>query len=148
VLFEGEERSPPRSVGRPTPYPDRASILARYRLLPEQPAEPYLRHYVAAHSVRQLAEGWRWKFDPLLSRHRANQDGEALLRRIKVPVAYVCGELSEVVSARRAALIAAALPRESTLGPLFLPGTYHHMMLDQPQLLVRTLDGLLQSPWW
>jgi pimeloyl-ACP methyl ester carboxylesterase len=147
VLFAADSRSPPRRWGRALPYPDRASILARYRLLPEQPAEPYLRHYVAAHSIRQVDDGWRWKFDPLLSDYRTDQDGDVLLPAVGVPVAYVCGELSAVVSPRRAALIAAALPRETSIGPIILPGTYHHLMLDQPQLLMQTLGDLLRSDW-
>ena len=45
-------------------YPDKTTILKRFRLLPEQEClnDWYMR-YIAEHSVRKTDEGWRWKFD-------------------------------------------------------------------------------------
>jgi pimeloyl-ACP methyl ester carboxylesterase len=44
-------------------YPDKKTILGRFRLMPKQECENdwYLR-YVAEYSVKQTEEGWRWKF--------------------------------------------------------------------------------------
>ena len=45
-------------------YPDKATILKRFRLLPEQGClNDWFVRYIAEHSVRKTDEGWRWKFD-------------------------------------------------------------------------------------
>lgn len=143
VHFAGDEIKAARSPGRLAPYPDKDSIIARYRLIPEQPAEPYLREHVAAHSIKHVDGGWRWKFDPMLPAFVPEADWAAVLSRVHVPVHYICGELSEVISAERAARICAVLPAGFSNGPLVLPATHHHMMLDQPRLLIAALQQLL-----
>ncbi|SVE24384.1 uncharacterized protein METZ01_LOCUS477238, partial [marine metagenome] len=48
-------------------YPDKISIIERFRLMPPQDCENgwYLR-YIAEHSVFDVEEGWRWRFDDKL----------------------------------------------------------------------------------
>ena len=48
-------------------YPDKISILKRFRLMPKQECvnDWYLR-YIAEHSIKETKEGWRWCFDCLL----------------------------------------------------------------------------------
>lgn len=104
-------------VGRRTPYPDRASALARFRLVPDQYAEPYLFHYIARHSLRQVEGGWLWKFDPGLPEH------------------------SSIVSADRARRIVQHLTRGH--GPVVIPEAGHHLMMDQPLALVASPRSLL-----
>ena len=45
-------------------YPDKNTILKRFRLMPSQEClnEWFLR-YIAEYSVKDTAKGWRWKFD-------------------------------------------------------------------------------------
>jgi pimeloyl-ACP methyl ester carboxylesterase len=143
VHFSAETLRASGSAGRPTPYPDRASILARYRLSPEQLAEPYLREYVARHSIREVPGGWRWKFDPSLPLGTSETNGTAILDRIRVPFHYVCGELSAIVTPELRGIIGTALPPGYGSGPIVIRGAHHHLMLDQPRLLIETLRAIL-----
>lgn len=138
------DRDPVRQqdpLGRRTPYPDLATALARFRLIPPQATEPYLFDYVARHSLKPADGGWQWKFDPTLPFGTPEADGPALLRRLTVPVSYVCGEHSAVVDAVRARRIVEHLAQ--VRGPVILPQAGHHLMLDQPLALVASLRALL-----
>jgi pimeloyl-ACP methyl ester carboxylesterase len=135
----------PRAVvrGRSQPHLDRDSILARYRLSPEQPALPYARTYVAEHSITALCDGkWGWQFDPGIGDALGGvleRDDE--LAGIANRVDVVRGERSAVVSAGLAARIAALLPKAR--GPVEIPEAHHHPMLDHPLALVSVLRALL-----
>jgi pimeloyl-ACP methyl ester carboxylesterase len=139
--FEGEvhpshERRPP-----PRPYPDEATGIARFRLLPEQDCPPWMFDYIARHSLRRIDAGWTWRFDPLLRQLTPPEGDTRMLERIRVPVDYVHAECSAIISAERARRIAAAIP--GSRGPVTLPRAHHHLMLDQPLALVAALRGLL-----
>ena len=45
-------------------YPDKVSILKRFRLLPQQEClNDWFVRYIAEYSIKETKEGWRWKFD-------------------------------------------------------------------------------------
>jgi pimeloyl-ACP methyl ester carboxylesterase len=128
--------------GRSGPAPDYASIRARYRLLPEQPVvHPELLEFVAHHSIRAVAGGWSWKFDPRLPFAPGAMLSGAVLPTVGVPTDYIYGDLSAIVDAARAQRIAANLQR--TRAPVAIPDAHHHIMLDQPLALVTALHALL-----
>jgi pimeloyl-ACP methyl ester carboxylesterase len=133
----------PRHERRPTPrpYPDEATGIARFRLLPEQDCPPWLADYLARHSLRRAEGGWTWRFDPLLRQLPPPEGDVRMLGRITVPVDYVHAECSAVVSAERARRIVAAIPEAR--GPVTLARAGHHLMLDQPLALVAALRALL-----
>jgi len=144
IVFAGN-RLPERSrhvMGNKL-YPDLATILSRYRLLPEQlQGHAWARDYIARQSVKPVEGGWRWKFDPSLSvGTHLEPDGSELLRRVDMPVYYVWAEDSVVVSAELARRIVSLLPCGH--GPIGMPGTHHHMMIDQPEALIATLRALI-----
>lgn len=126
-------------------YPDQASALARYRLLPEQPIEsPYIVDHIARHSMTEQAQGVCWKFDPMLVSGVAHEELAAnLLPRVKRPVDFVYGERSAIVSRAMAERIVAELPHGR--GPFGIPDAHHHMMIDQPIALISLLRGLLAN---
>jgi pimeloyl-ACP methyl ester carboxylesterase len=141
VSLRGE---PPPTTDRrpaPRPYADEATALSRFRLLPPQPCPPWAFEHLARHSLRETADGWVWSFDPALRGLPPPVGDDDLLRRITVPVSYVHAELSAVVSAERARSIVAAIP--NARGPVTMPQTHHHVMLDQPLMLVGMLRALL-----
>jgi len=48
-------------------YPDKKTILQRFRLMPTQECKnDWFLRYIAEHSVREVEDGWRWKFDDLM----------------------------------------------------------------------------------
>lgn len=133
---------PPRLRGDRV-YTDRALALARYRLMPPQAhSEPWVLRHIAAHSVKAVSGGWRWKFDPaMVAGVEYESDGDALLTAVTCPVHYVFGEASAIVSREHAQRIVDRLP--CGYGPVGIPGGHHHLMVDQPLALVATLRGIL-----
>lgn len=124
-------------------YPDRESVVSRYRLLPDQPnVHPWALQHIAEHSVREADGGWRWKFDPYMPAGVAQEDdGEVLLRAVQCPTYYVYGGQSAIIDDALARRIVDLLPQGH--GPIVIPGGYHHLMFDQPQALISTLQALL-----
>ncbi|WP_022979128.1 alpha/beta fold hydrolase [Ideonella sp. B508-1] len=141
VRFEADRlpeityRTPPRPTATPQ------ETLARFRLLPPQACLAYTLDHIARHSVCEREGGWTWCFDPALREIESPGFEPLALSRLSVPVDYVHAQASAVVSAERALRIAEALPR--CRGPVTMPHTGHHMMLDQPLALVSLLRALL-----
>lgn len=119
---------------------------ARYRLIPDQPAiQPFLISHVARHAFRAVEGGWRLKFDPEMGAYGESEiSGEQLLPRITTPVDFIYGEHSKVVNSERAERTVGYL--RNVRGPIAIPDSHHHLMLDQPLALVGTLRALLASP--
>lgn len=124
-------------------YPDLQKALSRYRLMPEQPgSEPAMLAHIARHSLREEAQGWCWKFDPRMPFGVANEeDGRDYLSRVLRPVDVVYGECSVIVNDAFARRCVGMLPQGR--GPFGMPGTHHHMMIDQPLAMIALLRGLL-----
>lgn len=146
-VFTGAEPRPnvllPRTVAKP--YESMEQALKRFRLSPEQPGGPsWLSDYVAWHSLRRVPGGWDWKFDRGLPSMASSPNGLLDLTQVQVPVDFVLGEGSAVVSPEHAARMVAALPR--VRGPVVIPQGFHHIMMSQPLALVATLRALLAMP--
>ena len=48
-------------------YPEKITILERFRLMPEQTCHnTWFLRYIAEYSVKETQDGWRWKFDDLM----------------------------------------------------------------------------------
>ena len=123
-------------------FSDYGDLFRRYRLLPPQPvAFPEILDYVTHHSIRRVETGWRWKLDPELPAVLADTDGSDLLSRTENRVDIVAGELSDVLSLKRARRIVRTLPLAR--GPVVIPRAHHHIMLDQPLALIGVLRALL-----
>ena len=145
VRFPERDVQPqPRKIGASDPYPSFAAARARYQLRPPQPTaiEPLIEH-LAHHSIREVAGGWRWCFDPALPFAPNHADGAALLRRISTAVDVVYGERSSVIDSRRAANMVDCMRRAR--GPIAVPEAHHHVMLDQPLALIALLRTLLAN---
>lgn len=123
------------SIGAGRVYPDAATARARFRLTPAQERTlPYVLAHVAETSMRPVAGGWTWKFDPLLVR-RASSDllgagaPECRLAYLRCADGIV-GD--DALTELRTRLGPAALVTE-------LPEAGHHPMLDRPLALVAAL---------
>ncbi|MBV1907150.1 MAG: alpha/beta hydrolase [Pseudomonadales bacterium] len=133
---------------RPTRvYKDKRAALARFRLVPEQDCKnPELISYIAEHSVRQVEDGWTWKFDPDMRRlldieSRLNPDPATKLMGLKCPCAFIMGEHSSDYS-----LDSLNYTRELTSGRMAMfdiPQTHHHLMFDEPVALITALKNTL-----
>lgn len=135
------EREPGQPRRGTRVYDTFEAALARFRLMPEQPCARYMLDYIGQHSLRQVENGWTWKFDPSLFDHlemgMAQRDKFATLR---CRSAVILGEHSTDGGA-----LAAPYMRELTRGitPIFMvPDTYHHMMFDEPVAFAMALKGV------
>lgn len=138
---ENQRRSPrPRRS-----YPDLASGVARFRLIPDQPLPPvWMTEHVARHSLREEADGWTWKADPALSHRtsrRRRSDIASMLDRMTGPVAVLYGERSAIVGRDVLDFVAERLPRPVPI--VGIPAAHHHVQLDQPLAVVAALGAVL-----
>lgn len=129
----------------PRDYPDLASAMRRFRLMPPQECrnEWYMAH-IARHSLVQDERGWHWRFDPEIfagpsgARHIVRFEGD--LDQAGCPWAAVMGERSYLAEGARRTF------ESHPDAPLRLvPDAAHHVMLDQPLALLDTLQELLAS---
>lgn len=123
-------------------YPDKVSIIKRFRLMPPQDCENgwYLR-YIAEHSVFNVKEGWRWQFDDKLF---------ATLRRLhnyefnfKCPALFVAGGKSLLLESKIMKYIREAF--KDSMAIEVIESAAHHVPLDSPLKLVSLINNYLQE---
>ena len=124
----------------PKVYPDAATAIARFRTVPEQDHyEPFVMADVAARSLHPCNGGVTWKFDPrIFLPDRAAADD--LLPSITCRIALFRAQHG-LVTADIGAYMYEQLGRVTPVVEIPLAG--HHVMLDQPLLLVTALRTLL-----
>lgn len=135
---------------RPTRvYTDKETALGRFRLVPEQECKnPFVIDYIARHSLREVEDGWTWKFDPGMFRNLNMDETSGVsqtekLLTLKCPSAFIMAEESLDYTVE-----AAAYTREITQGiiPMFdVPGTKHHLMFDEPVAVAMAIKGTLMA---
>jgi pimeloyl-ACP methyl ester carboxylesterase len=121
-------------------YPDLDTALARFRTVPEQAHYlPYVVDHVARHSLRQVEGGWSWKYDPEIFVPTRSESRE-LLRRVRCRVALFRAEHG-LVTPEIGEYMYECLGRVAPV--VEIPEAGHHLMLDQPLLLLTALRTLL-----
>jgi pimeloyl-ACP methyl ester carboxylesterase len=123
-------------------YASREDFVARYRLLPAgSTAMPEVINHLAENGGRQAADGsWRHKFDRNVYATRERVDGMPYWNRIRIPALLVKGGLSERITP---AVIADAKARCPQLELAEVPGSDHHVTLDNPTGFVRAVRTFL-----
>ena len=123
-------------------YPDKVSIIERFRLMPPQDCENgwYLR-YIAEHSVFDVEEGWRWRFDDKLF---------ATLRRLhnyefkfQCPALFIAGGKSLLLESKIMKYIREAF--KDSMAIEVIEDAAHHVPLDSPIELVSLINNYLQQ---
>lgn len=141
-LHDGEPKIRSSELRPKKIYPTYEAARARFRLIPaDNRAAPYIINYVAEHSIKRVDDGYTWKFDDTQPRLIVHHNVSSILRRIVTPVSFVYGDHSLIVTPEHAAEIVAHIP--NCRGPVAVPESHHHVMLDQPLSLVATLRALL-----
>ncbi len=128
-------------------YEDKASAMERFRFLPEQPGvHSAVLHHLAEHSLKEVEGGWTWKFDPTLFDHmEMGLDQRDKFAQLTCKTAVMLGEKSEDEGAYHAQHMLDI--SEGYLPVVTIPGTYHHMMFDQPIAVTTAISFLLLS-WY
>jgi pimeloyl-ACP methyl ester carboxylesterase len=141
-LQDGAPTSSASQLRRKKIYPTYAAARARFRLIPPQNrAAPYILDYVAEHSIKRVDGGWTWKFDETPPTLQFSSNVSAMLTRIDMPVTYIYGDDSAIVPHQHAQEIVSHIP--NCRGPIAIPDSHHHVLLDQPLSLIAALRGLL-----
>ena len=123
-------------------YPNFEAAHARFRLIPPQNrAAGYILDYVGRHSIKRVDDGWTWKFDDTQPRLRFRDNVSSVLARIETPVSFIYGDDSAIVSHAHAQEIVDHIP--NCRGPIAIPESHHHVLLDQPLALVAALRAVL-----
>jgi pimeloyl-ACP methyl ester carboxylesterase len=128
-----------RAFGGLRVYPSKEAILARFRLVPDQPVLGYIADHVAATSVREADGGWTWKWDPAIF---GRQAPPTLLTRLDCRVALFRAEHG-MVSTEMSDVMYDRLGRVAPV--IEIPAAGHHVMLDQPIALVAAIRTLLSN---
>ena len=118
-------------------YPDKLSILNRFRLMPKQECNNnwYLR-YIAEHSIKEDAKGWRWKFDDGLF-HRI-QKLWGFEFAFDCPTLFLYGSESLLIRGEILKHISKTYGDKMHLREIKDAG--HHVPLDQPLELIGIIN--------
>lgn len=124
-------------------YKTRAEAEGRFRYIPEQPAtKPWIKDFIAQHSVREFDEGWSWVFDfarfsgPESNRDFWNQLIEVYEALPQRPL-FIRGALSALCSPAWERAFYDRLGADAQL--LTIAGAHHHVLLDQPAALAQAI---------
>ena len=141
-LTDEKRSTRPFEIGPRRVYPTFEAARARFRLVPpENRTAPYILDYVARHSLKEIEGGWTWKFDEQLIPKHDDAKTTDILAQIKAPVTFVYGDASAIVSRKHAHEIVRHIPNAH--GPIAIPQSHHHVLLDQPLSLVAALRAVL-----
>ncbi len=123
-------------------YPTKDEALRRFRVIPPDPyVLPYVADHVAAASVVEDEEGWTWKFDPA-SLRRDRTLPTTLVSGLPGRLAILRAEHGLVTPEIAAGMLALY---GRTAPVVELPGTGHHVPLDDPIALVAALRTLVAT---
>ena len=127
-------------------YPDKETAKSRFRLLPDQPGvRQELLDHMANYAIKETEEGWTWKFDPALFDYlEMGTDQRDKYVALNCPSALILGEKSEDGGAFYEAHMSEIT--DGLLPTITIPGTYHHLMFDNPLAVAMTMK-LLMLEW-
>lgn len=121
-------------------YPDKITILNRFRLLPKQECENdwYVR-YIAEHSVKEIEAGWRWRFDDVMFTSLERLFGYKF--SFSCPALFVHGQNSLLTSGDFLTNIKSIY--SDTMDFIEVDGAAHHVPLDKPLEIVNIIKERL-----
>lgn len=121
-------------------YPTVEEALARFRTVPEQDHYlPFVMDHVGRHSLRAVEGGFCWKYDPTIF-IPARTEPRELLPQVTCRVALFRAEHG-LVTPEIGEYMYGLLDRVAPV--VEIPEAGHHLMLDQPLLVLTALRTLL-----
>jgi pimeloyl-ACP methyl ester carboxylesterase len=140
------------TVDRPSRiYPTLEAALARFRLMPPQPAgNPFIADFIARRSLKPApmpdgsGEGWTWRFDPNMwaKLDRSVMQAPAAYGALPTPMVHIHGDKSRVMVRKKSG---APSPFPDGVHEIEIPDAHHHIMIDQPLALVAAIRALLAT---
>ena len=138
----------PRPTRDTRVYDDFDTALQRFRLQPEQPcANQFIVDYIGSHSLREVENGWTWKFDPHMYRNfPIGDDWPDIYKNLPIPLSAMFGELArEHDTILREDLIAYMQELRPQSPHFDLLAARHHVLLDQPVAFASSVEQQMQS---
>lgn len=151
---ESREGRGGRMFRAPKTYPDLATAMEHFHLVPPQPCDnDWLVAYIARYSLREVDEGWRWAFDPHIFTSREGpaspSDYADALASAACRIAVVNGARSHIVDEEvrsyMAELLAGSPAAAAGVPFVEVPEAYHHLFLDQPLAVVTAIRAVLAT---
>jgi pimeloyl-ACP methyl ester carboxylesterase len=138
---ESEEGERGRMFRNPKTYPDLETALEHFHLLPPQPVtNDYIVDHIARHSLKEVDQGWTWKFDPAVFQRTPTSSAENLTA-VKCRLALLHGQLSDLVTPEVQEYMEELTGQDAPM--VEIPQAHHHIPLDQPLALVSTIRAFL-----
>ncbi|MDZ7686270.1 MAG: alpha/beta hydrolase [Gammaproteobacteria bacterium] len=109
---------------------------------PQDCNNDYILDYIGRHSIKQVDDGWTWKFDDTM--FRKFDFGGAMhedLANLKCRVGVIYGQDSYLFSQDIADFMFRTL--DESVPFVAIPEAQHHLFLDQPLAFVSSLRTLL-----
>ena len=139
---ESQEGAQGRMFRNPKTYPDVATAMQHFRLMPPQPCENrFILDYVARQSLHQVAGGWTWKFDPKVFIRFSLRPMNEYLADARCRVGVLRAELSDLVPPEIGEYIYELLDRNAPI--VEIPQAHHHLILDQPLAFIAAVRAIL-----
>ena len=124
-------------------YEDEASAIESFRLIPPQPCRnEFLLNHIAINSYKQTEEGWLLKSDGKMMKTYQSKDLTETLMAIQCPIYIVYGLMSQIFTQEILdyTVYVGNIPPERVIG---VPGTMHHLFVDDPLSVIEELKKLL-----
>jgi len=138
---ESQEGERGRMFRNPKTYPDLETALEHFHLMPPQPIEnDFITEHIARHSLKQVDDGWTWKFDPAVFARDSQRTNE-YLTQTRCRLALMYGQLSDLVTPEVQAYMEELTGRDAPM--VEIPQAYHHVLLDQPLALIAAVRAIL-----
>ncbi|MFT4676205.1 MAG: pimeloyl-ACP methyl ester carboxylesterase [Patiriisocius sp.] len=138
----------PVNAPRQRSYPGLKEAQRRFRLRPPQPRPAdYIIDHLSKHSVRQSQQGYQFKLDPqvfdkLWPDEYEYPDAASMMQGLKIPAAYIYGELSRFCPPEALELLKTLFPPERLK---MVAAAHHHVFLDQPLRFNEVLKEVLAN---
>jgi len=126
-------------------YPDKKSILERFKLAPDQPSRfPFVINYIAKKSIQEVNGGFEWKFDDTLFSklgypHMPKNNAFDLV----CPLGFIYGEKSALITTPILGYMKSKFQQNTPMKEI--KGAHHHVLLDKPIELAETIKKIAKD---
>ena len=140
---ESDPKQRGKAFRNPKTYPDLATAMAHFRLVPGQPCDnDFILEHIARHSLRETEDGgFTWKFDAKVFQGRPTDAMSDYLASVRCRFALIIGQKSIVVPPETGEYMYELLQRNAPM--IEIPEAHHHLLLDQPLAFIASIRTLL-----
>jgi len=126
-------------------YPDKETIMGRFRLAPEQPCKnDFILDHIAKWSIKEVNDGFQWKFDDtIFEKLELTQTKRDLAFHLNCHLGIIYGAKSPMMSKEIMEYITSNVKERTPIRAI--ENAYHHVPLDKPLDLVKEIKSTIAS---